>query len=92
MSKKPLQPFSVIKQKAKKFMTTAEIEDLGLPPFNVSAYEWRKAGNDSWVPEQLPDHAKAVSFCMGTEDPNVIDTIVIWNLDTFDSTGLNLDQ
>lgn len=35
----------------------------------------------------------ASSFCSSCEQtPNVMETIVIWNTDTFDTSGLDLDK
>jgi hypothetical protein len=76
--------FDHIKQNAKKFMTTQEIKELGLVPDSISAGEYRKIGLASWVPAELPDCAKGASFSVGsTDDPKVLETIVIWNSDTF---------
>lgn len=90
---KEIPPMHILKTLAKKFMTTAEIQALGLTPNIVSAGEWRKHGTANWVPDFLPDNAMASSFCSSCEQtPNVIETIVIWNTDTFDVSDLDLDQ
>jgi hypothetical protein len=80
-----------IKQKYRTFMNTKEIEELGLDPLMVTAGEWRKI-NVSWVPAILPDDAYASSF--SSADPQnpsaLIETIVIWNTDTFDPALIQL--
>lgn len=79
-----------IKANAKKFMTTEEIRGLGLDPFMVSAGEWRKT-SVTWVPAILPDTAYAAAFSESDpQDLSTLETIVIWNTDTFDPTLLQL--
>lgn len=90
---KEIPPMHVLKTLAKKFMTTAEIENLGLNPKLISAGDWRNAGIENWVLDFLPDSAYAASYCSSCEQtPNVLENIVIWNTDTFDISGLDLDQ
>lgn len=81
-----------IKEKAKQFMTTAEIQDLGLDPFMQTAFNWRKLGFH--VPDNLPDEAKLASFSYTNEAEGVgvLETIVIWNLDTFDNSLIDASK